>query len=385
MRGHVRKTPNGRWIARYPLGGRGGKYRSRTKDRKVDAERWLVAQNAADDRGEWLDPKSGEETFGPVAEDWLRDRARSVAATTWPRDDSVMRNQVLPAFAGVQLKHISPDSINDWIESLEAQGFSPATIRKAHQLLAMVLDQAKLARKIPDNPARIRGAIHLPTVDSREMRFLDADEIQTLADAIDPHYRALVLTAAYTGLRWGELSGLRRRNLDLEIATIRVEESLAEVGGEHIRKDPKSRASKRTVALSAGVVDVLRGHLEEHPVIGDGAVFTGPDGGLLRRSAFRSRIWLPAVRKSVGEPLRFHDLRHSHVAMLIAAGVHPAAIKSRLGHASITVTLDTYAHLFEGIDQAAADALDGVMAQAGTRSGSTEQLATVSGVDQAKA
>ena len=87
-------------------------------------------------------------------------------------------------------------------------------------------------------------------------------------------------------------------------------------------------------------------------------MFTGAQGAPLRRSNFRRRVWLPAVRESVGEPLRFHDLRHFHATLLIAEGVHPKVIQHRLGHTSVTVTLDVYGHLFEGIDQAAADTLD---------------------------
>ena len=78
----------------------------------------------------------------------------------------------------------------------------------------------------------------------------------------------------------------------------------------------------------------------------------------MRRTNFRRRTWLPAVRASIGEPLRFHDLRHTHAAMLIAQGEHPKVIQLRLGHSSIQVTLDTYGHLFEGLDEAAAERLD---------------------------
>jgi integrase len=90
-------------------------------------------------------------------------------------------------------------------------------------------------------------------------------------------------------------------------------------------------------------------------------------GGPVRRSNFRRRVWLPAVQASVGEPMRFHDLRYTHVAMLIAQGEHPKTIQARLGHRSISTTLDTYGHLFEGLDEAAADRLGTSTAQRVTR------------------
>jgi integrase len=112
------------------------------------------------------------------------------------------------------------------------------------------------------------------------------------------------------------------------------------------------------VALPKFLVDVLAGHLAASPPGEGGFVFQAPHGGPLRRSNFRRRVWLPAVAASVGEPMRFHDLRHSHVAILIAQGEHPKTIQARLGHAKISTTLDTYGHLFEGLDEAAADRLD---------------------------
>ncbi len=90
----------------------------------------------------------------------------------------------------------------------------------------------------------------------------------------------------------------------------------------------------------------------------DGLIFTAPEGGPIRRNTFRSRFWLPAVADSVGQPMRFHDLRHSHVALLIAQGAHPAVIASRLGHTSVKTVLDVYGHLYEGLDRNAADTLN---------------------------
>ena len=97
---------------------------------------------------------------------------------------------------------------------------------------------------------------------------------------------------------------------------------------------------------------------------GSDLVFSAPSGGPIRRNNFRRRIWLPAVEKSVGRPCTFHDLRHSHAALLIAEGEHPKVIQERLGHVSIKITLDTYGHLFEVLDEAAADRLEATLAAA---------------------
>lgn len=125
------------------------------------------------------------------------------------------------------------------------------------------------------------------------------------------------------------------------------------------------------MVIPAAVADALGEHIGR---FGHGdLVFTTPEGAPLRRTNFRRRQWLPAVRETVGEPCRFHDLRHSHAALLIAQGQHPKVIQSRLGHSSIRTTLDTYGHLTEGLDEAAADALDGVFRRSRADSLLTDQ------------
>ena len=140
--------------------------------------------------------------------------------------------------------------------------------------------------------------------------------------------------------------------------TLRVEETLNEVEGKLIFGPPKTARSIRNVSMPRALIDELSAHMAMYPLGEDGLIFTAPTGGPLRRNHFRSRVWIPAVTQSVGRPFRFHDLRHSHAAVLIATGQHPKLIQERLGHASITTTLDVYGHLLDGIDQAAADAID---------------------------
>lgn len=377
MAGHIRKLDSGRWQARFPRGR--GLYRTRSFDRKIDATKWLDAQNVARDRGHWTDPKAASERFETVSESWVKSR-RNVSAVTRARDESVIRNLVLPYFADMELRHITPEEIDAWVGHLdEVEGKAPATTRKAFNLISMVLDRAVATKKIPINPAKVKGVIELPQIHKREMHIIEPHQIAQLAQATGDRYRALILAAAYSGCRWGELTGLQRRALDLDRREISVVRTLTEVRGRHEWKDrPKTDASNRVVKINPFLVEVLSEHLEDWPAIGQAPIFTGPNGGLLRRSAFRSRIWLPAVRSTVGEPLTFHDLRHCHVSMLIRENVHVKVISSRLGHSDIGVTMNTYAHLFPGSDEAAADALENVMIEAERHERGTENLASVS-------
>lgn len=286
-----------------------------------------------------------------------------------------MRNLVLPYLGELELRHVTVERLDEWVNHLdEIEGKAPATVRKAYQLSGAVLDRAVTLRKLPANPARVGEAVSLPAMDDTEMRFLSPAEVRQLSDAVPDRYRALILTAAYTGLRWGELGGLRVRRLNVAERRLTVAESLSEVAGVLSFKAPKTAASRRTVALPSSMADELAEHLSRYPAVSDGLVFTVPSGGPLRRTNFRRRVWLPAVAETVGEPMRFHDLRHTHAAWLVAHGSHPKTIQARLGHASISTTLNTYGHLMPGMDEAAADALDASM----KHSGSTGTSASVS-------
>jgi integrase len=189
------------------------------------------------------------------------------------------------------------------------------------------------------------------------MRLLDENEVTALATALPDRYGSLAIVAAYTGLRWGELAGLRIGDLDLSRGRLTVRSTLVEATGQPQQLGPpKSKASGRTITLPRFVVDTLDQHLRTDPPVDD-MVWTTDQGALLRRGSF-GRIWRKAVHESVGPPCRIHDLRHTHAAWLIADGEHPKAIQTRLGHGSIAVTMDRYGHLMDGLDDQIAVHLD---------------------------
>jgi integrase len=265
-----------------------------------------------------------------------------------------MRNQILPHLGDRRLGSGTTADLEQWVAALTAAGYAAATVRKAYQLAAAVFESAVRSSLIARSPA---VGVKLPRIEQREMRFLTPEQVATLANATGA-YRVIVLTAAYTGLRFGELTGLRVGRLDLFRRRLTVAETLSEVRGRITFSDPKTATSRRSLSLPRFLVDELAALLASHAADADGLVFTAAKGGPLRRTNFRRRVWLPAVDATVGKPMRFHDLRHTHAAILIAQGEHPKVIQERLGHASIKTTLDTYGHLFEGLDEAAADRLD---------------------------
>lgn len=361
MAGNIQKktTSKGdvRWLARFPTPDK--RWVSKTFTRKIDAENWLADQTAGRSRGEWFDPRRSRVTFADLAESWLADRETSVATSTIKRDHSYMASMILPAFGRWEVGAITPEHIQRWVRQLEQSGKSPATVQKAFQLLSAVLDRGVARRRLLTNPAKTGDGVRLPRVTRHPMRTLTPSEVDQLAGAVDDRYRVMVLVTAYTGLRFGEIAGLTANRVDLEKRTIRVDRQLL----RDLTLGPlKTSASARTLAIGDNVVDLLRGHLDRWPAVADGLVFTSRDGGPIRYSNFRRRVWERAVAATVGHPCRFHDLRHTHARWLIEAGEHPKTIQSRLGHSSIQVTLDRYASFFDNLDRGAADRLDGMLA-----------------------
>src|SRR5262249_46740495 len=178
------------------------------------------------------------------------------------------------------------------------------------------------------------------------------------ASAMPEPYDLLVRVLGTLGLRFGEAAALRRHHVDLLQRRLRVEESLAEVSGRISLGPTKSHAA-RSVPLPASLVEQMEAHLC-HPVGGtpDAFVFTGPQGGPLRYSAFHGRLWRPTLRRLGLPAVGIHVTRHSAAAALISAGASPKAIQVVMGHSSAAFTLTAYGHMFETDLDALAERLD---------------------------
>jgi len=263
-----------------------GLQRSKNFRRRIDAERHLTAVEGEILAGRYVDSALGRVRFDewlPQAEATRINRRPSTKA----RDESYYRNLIVPTFGTMPLGSIPPIHVQRWVADLAAKEYAPATIRKAYQLLCRTFDAAVNSGVILRTPCR---GVQLPANDTAEMRFLSPTEIQELADAINPRFRALVLTGAYTGARFGELAALRVDDFNSEDHHIQITRSLSKVNGHLHVGEPKTQAARRRVTLPAWLTRLLEQHLEEWPSPDEGLVFTSPGGGALRRS-FRRRYW----------------------------------------------------------------------------------------------
>jgi integrase len=340
-----------RYVARYidPA----GRERSRSFTRRKDAERYLTEIEAAKLRGTWVDPAHGRVRFLAWFGEWWATTI-NLRPKTRTRNAMVFRLYVLPRFGAVPLDAITQREVRAWVTSLTGRGLSPATVHKAYQLFAKSMAAAVDGGMLTVTPCR---GVLLPKVEYEEMRYLNPAEIACLAEAIRPGYQALVFLGAYGGLRIGELAGLRRSRLDLVHGLVDVAETVVEVEGRLLFGPPKTRAGRRRIRLPRRVVDELALHLRA-PGRPTDPVFRSPAGGPLRVTAFRNRIWRPATLAAGLPGLRIHDLRHTAVALWIAAGASPKEVAVRAGHTSTSFVLDRYGHLFPESDAALCDRLD---------------------------
>jgi integrase len=335
---------------------------------KAEAAKFLSTIEASKVRGSYVDPGLGRVAFGEYAEEFLAsavDLSRSTRATY----ETEYRLYLKPAFGRVPIASIRPADLRGLVQALTERGVGARTVQLVHQTASRVLRQAVEDGLIPANPASRVGT---PKTERKAIRILSVEEVERLADAFDIRYRALVLLGAYAGLRFGEASALRVPHLRLLERRVEILEGSSEVNGRLYVGPLKTKGSRRTVSIPAFLADELGRHLSGSGKLGtlpdpggSDLVFPSPSGGPLRRTNFGARFWAPAVVAAGLDPApTFHDLRHTSVALAIAEGAHPKAIQARLGHSSITTTLNTYGHLLPSLEVELADRLETARAEA---------------------
>lgn len=370
MAGHIQKRERDGTVSyRARITGPDRRERSKTFRRKIDAQRWLTDQQAAIDTGAWIDPAAGQTTVKEWSQVWMA--ARQVRPSTRARDESYLRNHVLPRFGSTPLSAISQPEVVAWVGELTGKGLAPATVAKAVQLLGAMMDAAADAGKIRRSPVH---RVPLPEVHRHEMRFLDHGEVARLAAAIIPRYRVLVLVLAYGGLRIGEAAAHRPEQRVDTRREIDVQQTVAWVKGHPLLGPPKSRAGRRRVALPEPVWDELVAHIDTYSTEW---TFPSPEGGILQPTNWRRRVWDPAVKEAGLAPLRPHDLRHTAVAMWIEAGADIKRVATRAGHTSVAFSLDRYGHLYPDADTALADRLGQAMSEAAEAARSADNVVAI--------
>ena len=351
--GSVRRLSSGRFQARYRVDGV-VHTAPRTFATKREADAFLAEARVATDRGSWVDPNAGKVSLREYATRWLVERVQ-LRPRTRELYEGLLRLHILPGLGDVELVKLTPGAIRTWHAALlQSSRPGASTASKSYRLLRTILKTAVEDELMARNPCLITGAgIERP----HERPVATIEQVYALADAIEPCFRAMVLTATFTGLRLGELRALCRANLDLLHATVRVVEQLQELAdGTLVFGPPKTDAGHRVVAIPKVLIPELEAHLGTYAGPGpDGLVFPGTRHQPLRRATLYT-TWNRARREVGLDGFRFHDLRHTGNTLAAAAGASTKELMVRMGHASARAAL-IYQHAVRERDIAIAGAL----------------------------
>lgn len=352
-----------RWRARYR--DPSGRSRSKVFTRKTDAARFLERVGTDIQSGHFADPSLQRTTFDEWAAEWFA--GLDVRPTTL-RGYRQALDRLRPHFQGRRVGTIDRAGVRRFVAALKQAGYAPKTVRSTVSVLKMILDLAVDARAILDNPAT---GHRVGNARQAEPLFFTPDQVSLLAEHTQAPYDTFVLFDAYTGLRPSEVCGLKVRRLDLMRGSVEVAEVINDVDGRAV-PGPTKTYSKRRVPMPRSVRDLIARHLDwrmgqlGRGIGPDDYVFAAPQGGLLRVAVARKFVRRGLEAAGLPTQFRTYDLRHTCASMLIAAGAHPRAIMERLGHSSITTTLDVYGHLFPALEAEVTDRLDAMYEHTGT-------------------
>jgi integrase len=367
--GSITRRKSGGWCAQYVVYTSDGRKR-RTLYGKTRTEVAAKLSKALANRESGLVFDAGNLTMGEYLDRWLSHSVRdTVRRKTYERYESIVRMHLAPALGRIRLKALTPDHVRGLYREKLDGGLSPRSVLHIHRTLSKALKQAAGDGLVPRNAA---ASVKPPQPRREEIQPLSRDQVGAFLDTVaGDRMEALYVLAVTAGLRQGELLALKWEDVDLEgeYPTLQVRRSLSETRGRRSFETPKSGRG-RYLRLSGRAVVALRAHRkrqleermqkaglwEDHGLIFPSEVGTPMSGRNLYR-AFKIR----AKRASLPQTLRFHDLRHTCATLLLKQGVNPKFVQELLGHADISLTLNTYSHVLPDMGDAAAGGMDAAL------------------------
>jgi len=351
-----------------PITGKRKRTRITAKTEK-ELRRLITAAEHRVHTGTYIEP--GKQSLREYLDDWLAKKGagESIRPTTYRSYEQLIRVHILPALGNVRLQKLTAAQLESFYAERLGYGLSPRTVRYLHTILRQALQRAYELGTVPRNVATMAK----PPKGSRPaISTWDVSQLRSFLQAADcDGYAPIWLLAISTGMRRGELLGLRWDDVDLAKGRIHVRRALAEIGSELRIQEPKTKSSRRVVPLSGHALAALKEHRSQQlqrrlrlgplwngnsPEYGD-LVFTTADGKpIAPRNLIRRFKELSTVAKLPA--LAFHGLRHAHATQLLRDGISAKVVSERLGHASIALTLDTYSHVLPDMQDAAVATID---------------------------
>jgi integrase len=363
----AQRASDGRWVGAFQLPDGKRKY-VYGRTRAEAAEKLKQAMRQVDDG---IDLNAEKMTLAAFLDRWLASSVKpSVKVRTYEGYESIVRVRVVPRIGKKPLAKVTALDCQHLYSRLAEAGLSARSIVHTHRVLHRAFEQAIKWNLIQRNPADGATA---PRAQRSEMRVLTPREVNVfLAATIEHPAHALYVLAITTGMRAGEVLGLKWADVDLDLGRLTIKRALQQQNGGKglVFVTPKSSRSRRTIVLGQRAIEALRAHRDRQTfkrrAVGDewrdlDLVFSGPKGGPVDPSWSRQTFY--AALDAAGMPrVRFHDLRHTAATLLLAQGVHPKVVSELLGHSTIGLTLDTYSHMLPAMHQQAAAAMDAIIA-----------------------
>lgn len=361
--GELETRPSGRIRARY-VGPDGGKH-SRMFSGQTLAEGWLAEEHRLIERDEWTPPKFRTVAVHLTVNDYAKDElaARELSPSYRNECERYLERFVTHDTLGqMPIRSVSPTDVKAWLA--EVRGATGKVMAaRVYAFVSSVFKAAVVDGVIPSTPFRVKSASQAKR--QRPKTSATAAEVAAVLEHLPETYQAMVLVAAWAGLRSGEVRNLRRQDVDLKAGTVRVRQQVQNVKGEgKVVRDVKTKAARRTVHVPTHVAAVLREQMKRVPFGRDVLVFPSTVGTPISQAVLW-RTWNRA-RIEIGRPdLRFHDLRHTAAMLAASTGATVAELMERIGHNTPNAAME-YQHAAAGSGARIAAALDAVAREAAT-------------------
>ena len=370
--GNLRKRKDGRWEGRYTAGHdpETGKAIYRNVLGRTQAEARAKLKQAIEEAKIVDQTKAKKYTVGEWMDIWFENYAKvKVRPSSHQTYRGYIDNHIKPNIGKIPLGELTSLDLQKFYKKLlssgrverieskkQSKGLSPKTVRNLHQIIASAMKLAKEQKLILSDPTE---GCALPKVEHREMKTLPVEQLASfLREAKESGVFELYYVELATGLRRGELLGLKWEDLDLDRGDLRVRRQIARINGEVVEAPPKTKNAYRTLPLAKDTIDVLD---QQKKKVGSSPwVFPGPTGGPMSPDSVLHM--LHRVLKRAGLPgVRFHDLRHTFATLALQNGVDVKTVSGMLGHYSAGFTPDTYAHVTTSAQRQAAKAMEHVL------------------------
>jgi len=366
--GSIYKRGDGRWAATVTLGYDGNKRRRKTYYgvTRKEVQEQLTAALRSIQQGASIstnDRQTVVQYFGS----WLETLKPRVRFSTWERCEQYVRLYIVPTLGRIPLSKLAPQNIEQLYAAKLNEGYSTTTVAHLHTVVHRALDAAVRLGLVQRN---VSDLVDPPSIRRTEITPLTPEQARTLLETASDRFTALYVVAITTGMRLGELLALKWPDIDLEAGTAQVRATLQRAEKGVALYQPKTKRSRRNIALTAIAIDALRQHHlqqnEERSVLGsqwqdNDLVFPNVYGGPMLKSNLLFHSFKPLLRRAGLPSIRFHDLRHTAATFMLVQGVHPKIVSEMLGHASISITLDLYSHVLPNMQKDAVVRMDDLL------------------------